>query len=139
MEGSAGKVNSVGYFYLCFFLFLVPFGFSFIVHYISSVDSQIAFERETKIENDLNQIFGYFTDMTKMREHFLFHLPTTEYKQKTATLQLFNYSLPILGTQEMKLIKSKEESIFRSETEKEKLVIPLPNPTGQIHGLRRRL
>lgn len=119
MTGSLrDKALSLTYFEVLFYLVLVPLSFTYAVHFISSKNMETIFQQSKVLKVDVNKISSYSTDYKVFRELLPFYNEGNKYKIISETNELFNYTLPLLGTQEFKIIKAKEEVRYVTQAQK---------------------
>lgn len=108
---------------VAFFLFFIPFVFSFAVHYVSSKNDSFSTKREMQLVTGLGAVEAFLSDTEKMKTVLPFFSPDNQYKKSSLKSEIFNYSFPIIGQREIKFVKSKEETRFLSQNEKLHLVV----------------
>lgn len=117
-ESRRDNLAKLGNLEVLLYLFIIPMCFTYAVHFISSKSANMTFQKEIIIKADMNKLNSYVTDFKVFRELLPFYRDETKYTKISDTNDAFNYSLPILGAQEMKIIKAKEEMKYITQAEK---------------------
>ena len=105
------------------YLFLMPLAFTASLHYLDSKHSTLELKRSDNPIGDMSRFKYLMADIEEIRKTLLFYSPDNQYIPISKTNHAFNYSLPVLGQREMKVIKGKEENLFRSANEQEYIVV----------------
>jgi hypothetical protein len=103
---------------VAFFLVAIPLAFSFAVHYVSSKNDSFATKREVQIVAGLGTVEAFLANTEKMKTVLPFYSPDNRYKKSSLNSEVYNYSFPLLGQQEVKIVKSKEETRYLSQEDK---------------------
>lgn len=96
------------------YLFLMPLAFTASLHYLEWQGKSLELQVESRVRGDFSRFKYLLADSAEVRKHLLFYPPDAAYTPISKTNEAFNFTMPVLGRREMKIIKGKEESIFRS-------------------------
>ena len=118
-EASVMKMSAAE---VAFFLFIIPLAFSFAVHYVSSKNDSFSTKREVQIVTGLGAVEAFLSNTEKMKTVLPFFSPDNRYKKSSLNSEVYNYSFPIIGQREIKIVKSKEETRYLSQDQKLHLV-----------------
>lgn len=103
---------------VAFYLLVIPLIFTASVHFITAQDSDQTALASASLSKDMNILEHSLKDFHSFRRNLPFFSNATVYSKVSPTNEVFNYTLPLLGTQEFKIIKAKEELKYVSNGEK---------------------
>lgn len=105
-----------------FFLVFIPLGFTFAVHYVASKNDSFATKREARIVTGLGSVEAFLASPEKMKTVLNFYSPDNRYRKASQNSEVYDYSFPIVGQRQVRIVKSKEETRYLSPDEKLHLV-----------------
>lgn len=100
-----------------FYLLLVPLFFAGSLHYMESKNKSQVYSIDVKVNTDITTLKYLLHDSQETRKCLPFYSQDAVYTPVSPSVDLFNYSLPLLGLREIRIIKGKEENIFKSPEE----------------------
>lgn len=115
MKNSKAQVLSLSS--VACYLVVIPLIYAGYLHYMESMNSLIVVQEEGKIRAEMDQLKYLFADSTQIRKLMMFYDPANQYSPVSQTNEKFEYSFPLIGKKELKIIKGKEDNIFRSANE----------------------
>jgi hypothetical protein len=104
------------------YLFLIPLAFTASLHYMEYNNRSPEVTFEARARTEMSKLKYLLADSEEIRKYLLFYSPENEYKPISQTNMAYNYSLPVLGQRTMKIIKGKEDNIFKSATHQQYVV-----------------
>lgn len=116
------KADSLSGTQVALYLFIMPLLFTASLHYLESQNKSLELRTSENYKADFSRLKYVLADSKEVKKHLMFYSPDTEYKRASKTLETFNYSLPLLGQREMKIIKGKEDNLFRSANHQQYVV-----------------
>ena len=72
---------------------------------------------DVKVNTDITTLKYLLHDSQETRKCMLFYSQDAVYTPVSPSVDIFNYSVPLLGLREIRIIKGKEENIFKSPEE----------------------
>ena len=117
------ELNSLSSSSVIFYMFMIPLTFSACLHYMDCKNLSIEVKAERIVVGDMSTFKYLVADFEQIRKYLPFYSENTVYQKISNTNQVFNYTFPVIGQKEMKIIKGKEENVFRSSTESVYIVI----------------
>jgi len=114
--------TSIGFGWVFFFLFFLPLLFSALLHYITSKNTDPRAYAEVYLPGDTGTTFSYINSFEKMQGHLWLHSADGKYSEKVHNSYSFVATLPVLGQQEIRIVKNKEETYFPAEDTKAHVV-----------------
>lgn len=111
------KEDNLGLWNLIFFLFILPGLFSFSIHYINCQNKVFAIKAFKEVQMSLTKAEEFLKETPKVASFMLFYSKDIK-AGNTLNVYNFNQTLPLLGKQEFRLTKNKEEVAFLSKDTK---------------------
>ncbi len=122
-ESTHDNIAKISRLEVLFYLLLIPLSFTYAVHFIDSKNAEVSSYKEAILSLDSTKLNTYATDFRVFRELLPFYKQDNKYTKTSDTNEGFNYTIPILGTREMKIIKAKEEMKYIAQGEKVQTVV----------------
>jgi hypothetical protein len=136
MSKSQAKSETTGLSFLdvALYLFLIPLAFTASLHFMEHNNRSPEVRLEALARTEMSKLKYLIADSAEVRKHLAFYSPENKYVGISQTNEAFNYSLPVLGLRQLKIIKGKEDNIFRSATHQQYVVSHVN--AGQLHRHR---
>ena len=129
------SITTIGCFNVFFLLFVLPLGFSFGIHYIVSKTYLLKTRSEVQLAGSADLAYQILGDLSHVKKSLIFYDENIQYNKISETNHAFHYQLPLLGKKEIKLIKSKEETL-RPTKDKKVLVVGDGSSAGDLQHRR---
>jgi hypothetical protein len=117
MSPNQDRTSSLPFSSVVFYLAMIPLFFVGSLHYMECKNKSLVHQLEAKVNTDMTTVKYLLANSAELRKHLPFYSEDNKYTAVTITNDAFNYTLPLLGQKEFKLIKGKEENIFKSPQE----------------------